>query len=302
MKPDRLFPNAGFALLLTACFLALQIALALPLELAALIYGKVTNQPPLHPASSPLVLGIVNLLSFTGVLSLGIFLSKTPAREFFALRRVRGILLLPIILSTAGAAIVLSETDNLFRWMFPMPQFMVKFAQELFTPEKGWWGPMFVLVIVAPLTEEVVFRGMILRGLLTRHNVRLAIVISAALFALAHLNPWQAASASSLGVLFGWWYYRTCSVVPGLIGHALVNGSVLTCGLLPVEIPGFNQGEPYKLVEFQPLWFDATGLVLLALGIWLFHRWSPKPEKPVCPVYAGPTPPVIPTSFSGSSV
>jgi len=301
MKPDRQFPNAGFALLLTAVFVALQMALALPLELIATIYGKVTHQPSLHPAQNPLVLGAINLLAFGGVLRLGLYLAKTSPREIFALRPVRGILLLPILLSTAGAAVVLSEVDNLFRWIFPMPQFLVEFARNLFAMEKGWWGPMFVLVVVAPITEEVLFRGLILRGLLSRHDVRLAIVISAALFALAHLNPWQAASASSLGVLFGWWYYRTGSTVPGLIGHALVNGTVLTCGFLPLEIPGFNKGEPHTQVEFQPLWFDATGLVLIALGLWLFHRWSPRPEKPPCRAYDGPTPPVIPPSFAEPS-
>ena len=302
MKPDRQFPNAGLALMLTAGLVALQIALAIPLELAATVYGAVTQQPPLHPARNPFVLGAINLLSVGGVVTLGIYLAKTSPREIFAFRRVRGLLLLPILLSTAGAAVVLSEADNLFRWIFPVPQFLVEFFRNVFTTDTGWVGPMFALVVVAPVTEEVLFRGLILRGLLSRYDVRLAIVISAALFAMAHLNPWQTISASLLGVLFGWWYYRTRSIVPGLIGHALVNGSVLACGFLPVEISGFNKGEPYAQVEFQPLWFDSAGLFLLAIGIWLFHRWSPKPETPSCPRYDGPTPPIIPPSFSGSSI
>ncbi len=299
MKPDPQFPNAGFALLLTAGVIVMQFVLAVPIEVAAMLYSRLAHQPPLHPANNPFVLGAINLLAVGCVVTLGIYLAKSPPWEILAFRRVRTLLLLPILLSTLGAAVVLSETDNLFRWIFPVPQLLADFFRDLMSTDAGWLGPVFGLVVVAPVTEEILFRGLILRGLLSRHNVRLAILLSAALFALAHLNPWQAVSAGSLGVLFGWWYYRTRSIVPGLIGHVLVNGTVLTCGFFPMEIPGFNQGEPYADVVFQPMWFDLTGLFLLGLGLWLFHRWAPQPDKPVQLGYDGPAPPLIPPTLSG---
>lgn len=294
MKPGQQFPSAGFALLLTVCVVALQMGFALPFELAAAVYAAVTHQPPSHPAQHPLVLGLVNLAAIGVIVALGIFLAKTPMREILALRRVRGVLVLPILLSALAAWVLLSEADNVFRWIFPTPKFLTDFFSDLFSTDRGWAAPLFATVVVAPVTEEIMFRGLILRGLLSRYSVRWAVVISAALFAFAHMNPWQLISTFAIGVLFGWWFYRTRSVVPGLIGHALGNGAVLACDLLPVEISGFNKGEPYAQVEFQPLWFDLAGLVVLALGIWLFHRWSPKPEKPSLSAYDGPTPPVIP--------
>lgn len=302
MKPAPLFPNALFAVVLTVCVTALQMALAMPFELVAAVYAVVTKQPPSHPVQHPLVLGLINLGAFAGVVAFGIYLAKTPPREILAFRRVRGVLLLPILLCTLGAAVVLSEADNVFRWLFPVPRFLADFFRNLFSTDASWWASLFALVVVAPVTEEILFRGLILRGLLSRHGVRLAVLMSAVLFALAHLNPWQLISAGSLGVLFGWWYHRTRSLVPGLIGHALVNGSVLTCGFLPVEITGFNKGEPYATVEFQPLWFDAAGLAVLVVGIWLFHRWSPKPEKALSQAYDGPSPPVIPPPVGEPSI
>jgi len=294
MKPAPQFPNALFALVLTVCVIALQMALSVPFEVVAAVYALATKQPLSHPVQHPLVLGLINLVAFGGVVALGIYLAKTPPREIFAFRRVRCALWLPILLSTIGAAVLLSEADNVFRWLFPVPKFVAELFRTLFSADTSWWGSVFALVVVAPLTEEVLFRGLILRGLLSRHDVRLAVLVAAALFAFAHLNPWQLISASSLGVMFGWWYHRTRSLVPGLTGHALANGLVLACGYLPVEIAGFNNGEPYAAAEFQPLWFDAAGLAVLAVGIWLFHRWSPKPQKSSCPAYDGRTPPVIP--------
>ena len=87
------------------------------------------------------------------------------------------------------------------------------------------WG-YFAVGLLAPISEELVFRGAILRALLRwtpRHWV--AIAISAVLFALIHANPAQMPHAFLIGLLLGWLYYRTDSIVPGIVYH-WVNNSV----------------------------------------------------------------------------
>lgn len=80
--------------------------------------------------------------------------------------------------------------------------------------------------LIAPLVEEVVFRGAILRALLDRFGGRwMPIVISAALFAIVHGNPAQMPGALILGIVMGWMYSHTRSIVPSLIVH-WVNNSV----------------------------------------------------------------------------
>ncbi len=84
----------------------------------------------------------------------------------------------------------------------------------------------FVVGLLAPLVEELVFRGAILRSLLRwKSNPWIGITISAALFALIHMNPAQMPHAFVIGLLLGWMYYRTDSIVPGVIFH-WVNNSV----------------------------------------------------------------------------
>jgi len=83
-----------------------------------------------------------------------------------------------------------------------------------------------VIGLLAPLVEELVFRGAILRALLQwQRNPWAGIVISALMFSLVHMNPAQMPHAFLIGILLGWMYWRTGSIVPGVVYH-WVNNSI----------------------------------------------------------------------------
>lgn len=78
--------------------------------------------------------------------------------------------------------------------------------------------------ILAPVFEEILFRGIVLRGLLQNGTSPIiAIILSSFLFGLAHLNPWQFLGAGFLGAIFGYVYYRTKSLWLVMFLHALNN-------------------------------------------------------------------------------
>ena len=88
---------------------------------------------------------------------------------------------------------------------------------------KDRWG-YFVVGLLAPLAEEMVFRGAILRSLLRwKQNPWVGITISALLFAVVHMNPAQMPHAFLIGLLLGWMYWRTDSIVPGVVYHWVNN-------------------------------------------------------------------------------
>lgn len=88
---------------------------------------------------------------------------------------------------------------------------------------KDRWGYL-VVGLLAPLAEEMVFRGAILRSLLRwKQNPWVGIVISALLFAVVHMNPAQMPHAFLVGLLLGWMYWRTDSIVPGVVYHWVNN-------------------------------------------------------------------------------
>ncbi len=89
-------------------------------------------------------------------------------------------------------------------------------------------------VIAAPIIEELVFRGLVLRGLLSRMGPALAILAQGVLFGLAHVDPVRGVGnvglvlvLSGVGVAFGVGAYLTRRLGPTVIAHAIFNGVVM---------------------------------------------------------------------------
>ena len=191
------------------------------------------------------------------------------------------------IITIFGIVILLSEADNIFRTFLPMPEKLAEFFRDYLAGEKSFLGSFFLLVIVAPVTEEALFRGLVLRGFLIRYSVRKAILVSALLFGMFHLLPWQIFSGSIAGILFAWLFIKTGSLLPCIIAHAVSNSvpSILT--LTKFRIPGFT-GD-MTTVEHQPLWFDFIGLVLAAAGLyWLVQIFKKNDSKEPAPESINP--------------
>ncbi|QTN30036.1 CPBP family intramembrane metalloprotease [Rhodoferax sp. AJA081-3] len=81
--------------------------------------------------------------------------------------------------------------------------------------------------VIAPIVEEMLFRGILLRSFLEQYPRGVAIGFSALYFGAAHLNIYQFLLAFLLGLLLGWLYERSSSLVPCIALHAAVNGSVV---------------------------------------------------------------------------
>jgi membrane protease YdiL (CAAX protease family) len=116
--------------------------------------------------------------------------------------------------------------------LLPMPESVRKFFERLSTKD---FSTIIMLVIAAPILEEILCRGIVLKGLLKNYAPNKAIVISALFFGLIHLNPWQALPAFLGGLFLGWTYYKTQSVIPGMIIHATINGTAVLLLFLPYQ-------------------------------------------------------------------
>ena len=158
---------------------------------------------------------------FSSVITLVIFLKTkwTPLTRGYLLSKPWGTLLW-VALFSLGTIIPLS---------FLYEQLGIEMdenTQQIITSMmKEPWG--YVAVgILAPLAEEVVFRGAILRtllGIMSKKNHWVAIIISAAIFGVVHANLAQFINALLMGLLLGWMYYRTGSLVPGILLHWVNN-------------------------------------------------------------------------------
>jgi hypothetical protein len=80
--------------------------------------------------------------------------------------------------------------------------------------------------VLAPIVEELIFRGVIFSGFQRIYPAYLAIFFSALLFGLFHLNPWQLGPTFLLGLLLGYVRLRTGSLLATIFTHALHNGMI----------------------------------------------------------------------------
>jgi membrane protease YdiL (CAAX protease family) len=120
--------------------------------------------------------------------------------------------------------------EPLFMWI-PMPELVKQMFEAAFKNDT----PTFLsAVVAAPFAEEWLCRGVILKGLLTHYSPRKAIIWSAVLFGVLHLNPWQAIPAFCIALAIGWVYWRTRSLWLCIFMHAVNNGiAFLTLLLFP---------------------------------------------------------------------
>ncbi len=128
---------------------------------------------------------------------------------------------------------------------------------------------MFTLIVLAPIGEELIFRGLSLRYLKKAVPWQLAIVIQALLFGLYHLNLVQFSYCFILGLLFGYIAHRYGSVVPGILLHMALNGSSYLWDLVPESV-----GQDPKAAKIIFL----ICLVCSIAAAW-FYLWGIPTEK-----------------------
>ena len=124
-----------------------------------------------------------------------------------------------------------------------------------------FWSSFLTVAIMAPIFEEWLCRGMVLRGLLVKMKPSWAIILSALFFALIHANPWQALNAFLIGVLMGYIYYKTGSLKLTMLMHFANNA----CALVLNNLTGLENAEGWQDVLPGMRYWLVFGACILAL-------------------------------------
>jgi membrane protease YdiL (CAAX protease family) len=113
---------------------------------------------------------------------------------------------------------------------------------ELFRALENPLPFIFSAVILAPLTEEIFFRGFLYSGLRQRYGWVKSMLLSSAVFAVFHLQLVALIPTFLLGCVLAFTYERARSIWPGVILHLMVNGLAMCVTILLIELdklPGF---------------------------------------------------------------
>lgn len=180
--------------------------------------------------SNPWYLLISYLLSF-GLSLVLLMLIRGREEKFYFTKVPTGIFIL-LIVPTIALIFLREPLIELTEMLFPIPEMFEKQFGNMME-----WHPaiFFTIAIIAPVLEELIFRGIILDGFLQRYDPWKAIIWSSVIFGIAHFNPWQFVSAAALGIVIGWLYWKTRSLWPGIFIHVFNNAGAYIAGVLLSE-------------------------------------------------------------------
>ncbi len=102
--------------------------------------------------------------------------------------------------------------------------FLPDWMEQSFDVLQSGAAGIVCLVLLGPILEELLFRGAVTKELLQKYKPLTAILLSGLLFGVFHINPAQIVGAVLIGFLLAWVYYRTGSVVGGIVIHVINNG------------------------------------------------------------------------------
>lgn len=182
------------------------------------IAAKAANGTMMPDATGMIIISVVS-----SVLTLLLFLLLhwTPATRDYLLTRPWTAMAWVVILALGT---IIPSTWLSEQIPYDMPAEMEALLADMM---RNRWGYL-AIGILAPLAEEAVFRGAVLRVLLRLFDKKwhwIAIAISAILFGLVHGNVQQFVHATLIGLILGWMYYRTDSILPGVLFHWVNNSA-----------------------------------------------------------------------------
>jgi membrane protease YdiL (CAAX protease family) len=256
---NRAFPGFGQAILLFIGMIFLQVLLTLPFVLLGLYRNPLALAlPTLIGSAVALVYGYSRNLLRTGDKFGAVFpLAPVPAHLF-----------LFVLLAVIGLLIVDLQLTRIVLRLIPPPGAFARLLSDMIRPGQPWTA-FLAVVVVSPIAEEFLFRGLVLHAFIARYGTRKAIVTSALLFALIHGNPWQFCTGFLFGLFLAWCFIRTRSLLPCLFAH-IANNSIAF--LLPTVQPRVPEVAAWMQNHFT--WVDAAGIFLLIVGVWLFYEYS----------------------------
>ncbi|MCS6937333.1 MAG: CPBP family intramembrane metalloprotease [Candidatus Bipolaricaulota bacterium] len=199
-------------------------------------------------------------------------LRSTPSRSIYLWAS------LAVIALGVALSLVISLLLKLMPWLLP-PGILSEALFELIELSRleqaqGFLAFLLAVSVGPGISEELVFRGMVLCGLLARFRPTVAVTLTALLFGLIHVIPLQVLMASVMGLFLGYLVVRTQSIYPAIVAHMVTNfWATIETGLWWASNPSWS---PQHLIlgASYPWWVYGAVVIVLILALYRLHRAS----------------------------
>jgi membrane protease YdiL (CAAX protease family) len=165
--------------------------------------------PPWVPAVTGPAIAV---LTWAPVLWLGARWAGLPWRRAYPLQAVPDSVVPGFVVAEGGLIVLLAGLAAWGARVLPAPELLAPVVEALGAGDSG---------LASHAAEELLYRGLLLLGMLRRHSPWKAILLAALLFAGTRLDPWQLPAALALGVFHGWVVAATGSLALPLAGVAM---------------------------------------------------------------------------------
>jgi membrane protease YdiL (CAAX protease family) len=180
----------------------------------------------------------------------------------------RGTILFPLALGLTLVAYPILQASYEFNLWLLGPTTPNE-LQTILLKMQSWsdvWQNILLLGVVAAVGEELLFRGVVQKLFLQQQwPPILAVLATAAVFSLGHFESAAFLPRFLFGALFGYFYWRSQSLLLPILAHCLHNA-------WQVVYEYQTQGQ-YHVDFAQPIWL-LPSVLLTALGLWLFQGQS----------------------------
>ncbi len=154
--------------------------------------------------------------------------------------------------------------------LLPPPDSLMKAMERLLLLDDKpvpLWEAWLLIAITPAICEELLFRGFIMSGF-RRFGPWPAIITTALLFGLAHTSIYRLLPTMVLGILFGFAVWKTGSIIPAMICHALNNGLMAALARDKSLVASLGLSG----AKFLPWPIIAAGSMVCAVGVYLIWR------------------------------
>ena len=136
-----------------------------------------------------------------------------------------------------GVIIIFDTFDRILHQLVPTPDYIIDLG-NIMQPEStlGFIFLFLAVVVMAPVGEEIVFRGF-LQKFLEEYwkEITRAVLVTSLFFAMIHMNPYWFVQIYILGILLGFLAWKTKSVLPPLILHGINNAMAMFFSFADIE-------------------------------------------------------------------
>jgi membrane protease YdiL (CAAX protease family) len=170
------------------------------------------------------VLFIIGGLFFLAVPIVYAKMRRYDSKKIFRLNMPRSEILFLSFPIGLSLAVLTDELDRIIQIFIPPPEMFLQYLESLRAQTSTDWILLFLgVVIIAAVSEEILFRGFLQVSLEKKGDVTRAVILSSISWTIIHINPYWAVQIFITGIIIGFLAWRTNSVYPPMIVHATNN-------------------------------------------------------------------------------